>query len=286
MNKGIDEHNTALFFFLVVGAFLLLDFGFAATGTNSTIMTVFITNTAPTLTFAAVQPNPALPGQTLNVTANITDANGDAITATYVVYDPSGASASGTIGLVHLSGLVYFNDTYTLDANAAPGTWSVNVTYNDGIATRVNTTTFTVNSVTSTTLQNTPIDFGNQTVGLTAQRAENGTAVAGTYNGVLAGFPLIINNTGNVKANYTINGSNLIGNTRPAEIIGVGNVTWNVTNTGVGSRTGKVALSTAQTKIASDIAAGNSQNVYFWIDTPNGVSEQRYNGTVVIVTTT
>jgi hypothetical protein len=277
--------NAVLIFFLILAGLEILNFGFAVSITNSTIMTVFITNTAPVVTYLNVTPDPALPGQALTFKANATDANGDPLTFTIIYYNTTGANVSGAAISLSLNGATgyYTNNTFTLSPEADAGTWSVNVTVSDGLTTIVNKTTFTVSGLLSTGLKNTPIDFGNQTVGLTAQRAENGTALAGKYKGIVAGFPLIINNTGNLQANYSINGTDLISD--GGKIIGVGNVTWNVTATTDGTRTGKVALATgAPAKISDLVNAGDTQDVYFWIDTPNNVNQSQYNGTVLIET--
>lgn len=277
------ELNFALIVLVTLAAFSLINVGFATTFVNSTAMTVFIKNTAPQEIFANVTPNPAIPGQTLTFRANITDVNSDALKVNITYYNTTNKPQTGGINLhVPLNGLYYINNTFTLSATAAAGTWSVNATFSDGFVTVTNRTTFTVNSMTSTKLQNTPIDFGNQTVGQTAQRANNGTTVAGIYSSSIQGWPLVINNTGNTVANYSINGTNLVG---PTKTIGVSNVTWNTTRTGEGSRAGKVALTkTTPRLIVAHKSSGSNAKVCFWLDTPRGITQQRLNGTVKIVT--
>lgn len=264
-----------------MATFAVLDFGFATTFVNSTTMTVFIKNTAPVLLNATIAPDPAVPGQTMTYTANISDVNGDAVNGSITYYNTTNGARSIQIFLALESGL-YVNNTFTIPTDAEPGTWYANITFTDGIVTMVNKTTFTVSALTATRLQNTPINFGNQTVGLTAQRAENGTAVAGVYQGIVAGFPLIINNTGNIKANYSINGTDLVGATAT---IGAGNVSWNITATTIGERVGKIALTkTTPVTVEDGITAGLTSSVYFYLDTPN-VTQQTYNGNISIVTT-
>jgi len=282
-NQIKRELNFALIVLVALAAFSLINIGFATTFVNSTSMTVYIKNTAPQEIFANVTPNPAVPGQTLTYRANITDINGDSLKVNITYYNTTNKAQTGGTNLhVPLNGLYYTNNTFTLSATAAAGTWSVNATISDGFTTVTNRTTFTVNSLTSTKLQNTPVDFGNQTAGLTAQRAENGTSVAGTYPSGIRGWPLIINNTGNTIANYSINGTNLVG---PSKTIGVSNVTWNTTRTGEGSRSGKVALTKTTPKlIAAHKGSGTNSKVYFWLDTPRSITQQRLNGTVKIVT--
>ncbi len=280
----VARGNLVLFVFLVIASIALLGVGFATTQYLNTTMTVFITNTPPVLVYANVTPNPASPGNTLTFLANITDNNSDTITASIIYYNTTGAAQGGPTNLslasgTSLTGAIFSNNTYTLPSTAAAGTWTVNITFSDGIATVVNATSFTVSSVLSTALGNAPISFGNQTVGQTAQRAENGTAVAGIYYGTVNGFPLLLNNTGNIPANYSVNGTSLVGQTTPAQAIGPGNVTFNITDTGVGSAGGKIALpSAAPATIANGVTGGSVQKVYFYISTPNGISQQNYTG--------
>ncbi|MBN2421529.1 hypothetical protein JXB27_04590 [Candidatus Woesearchaeota archaeon] len=282
-NSKADSFNVTMFFFIVVAGLLLFEIGFATTLYNSTYMTVFITNTAPQMIFANATPNPALPGQTITARVNVSDANGDTLLVNITYYNTTSGAESDLISLV-LEGDFYTNNTFTLPATAPVGTWYFNTTISDGFTTTINMTTFTVNAVLSTRIDNSPIIFGNQTVGQTAQRAENGTYVAGVYSENINGFPLVLNNTGNVLANYSINGTYLVGQTDGSEIIGIGNVTWNVTITDSGTRAGKIGLTTAPAVIAAGIAASGAQNVYFWIDTPTGVTQQEYRGNISIET--
>lgn len=283
-NNKIDNFNVTMFFFIVVAGLLLFDIGFAETIYNSTYMTVFITNTAPQVIFSNATPNPAIPGQAVTARANITDVNGDSLSVNITYYNTTSGAESGIIHM-DLQGDFYTNNTFILPVTAPAGTWYFNITTSDGFTTTVNKTTFTVNGVLSTRVDNSPIIFGNQTVGQVAQRAQNGTYVAGTYAGNVNGFPLVLNNTGNVLAAYSINGTYLAGQTDGSKIIGVGNVTWAITDTGSGSRASKTALAVAPASIATDIAASLAQNVYFWIDTPTGVTQQEYRGNITIETT-
>ena len=276
------EAHVILLILVVLASLSLLNFGFASSISNSTRMFVWITNTAPVVVFANVTPNPALPSQTLTYKINVTDANSDTMTVSIIYYNTTHKARSSSIK-VPVNGNWRINNTFTLPSDADPGTWYVNATISDGLATVINKTIFTVSSLVGTRLQNSPIDFGNQTAGQTAQRASNGTAVAGKYKAITAGWPLIINNTGNTKNNYTINGTDLVGTSKT---IGVSNVTWALTRTGEGSRTSKTALTKSQVSITTGKTAGQSQRVYFWTDTPNGIKQQQYNGTIIIVTNT
>mgnify|MGYP006992524691 CR=1 FL=1 len=276
----------ALFLFIILAGFMLLDFGFAESKTNATRMTIFIKNTAPVIVWANVTSNPTLPGSYITIRGNASDANGDSLMFNVSIYNTTKGLIARRKMSYHPTEKIWVNNTYQLPADARPGNWYANITFYDGFTFVVNKTRFEVSSQTSTKLQNSPIDFGNQTVGQIAQRADNGTAVAGKYSTAIRGWPLILNNTGNTLVNYTLNGSDLKG---PTKTIGVGNVTWNITSNpvdGEGVATGKIKLTAAQKLVATGKAAKSYQKVYFWITTPNGITQQRLNGTVVIITST
>ncbi|RME78580.1 hypothetical protein D6774_00630 [Candidatus Woesearchaeota archaeon] len=232
---------------------------------------------APVINTVTDTPDPVDPGQTLGVTANITDNFG----ATTVILEVDYANGTKTNFTMTLqSGVatngIWFNDS--IDTFLAPGTYNYTVYASDAAGNEATPVggNFTVNTLVNIELVNVPIDFGNTTIPVTQRRADNGTAGNGYAGGTIKGFPAIVNNTGNVDVNVTIKGTNLTGQTDPAYEIDVSNVEWNLTAT-----PGTALTTTAQTLVNGLTAfTSTTQEVYFWISIPVGYIPQEYNGTV------
>ncbi len=264
---------------VLVSVLCFLNFSTIASAANQSITysTVYVINTLPNIQIVTESPNPAVPSDIITVKSNVTDANGDLNKVWAKYYNTTGGLIA-TVKLVYnTTSKLYQNNTFSIPANGAGGTWNVTVYANDTYGTVSKSTTFTVNSVIAMTLQNTPIDFGNSSVGVTNRRAENGTAVAGSYRGIVAGFPLKVNNTGNTKNNYTISGLQLVGQTNSAYKIGVSNVTYKLTSILPGT-----ALTGVNTLYSGNNAPKSIVNTYFWINVPTGIPQQQYKGNVTI----
>lgn len=249
----------------------------SAANNQTTYATVYVANSLPVVTDVTVNPSPANPSDTLTVTANVSDANGD-LDVVWVKYYNTTGDLVANLGLVYNGGTgLYENTSFTLAANADPGQWNATVYANDSFGESSDYFLFSVNGLVAMELKNTPIDFGNASAGETGRRADDGTTGSGYDGGTIKGFPLKVNNTGNVNQNYTIKGLDLVGDVNPAYNIGVGNVSYNLTNTGGAG----FSLTTSATQFASVISPAVIQDVYFWIDIP-AVPQQDYTGNVTI----
>ncbi len=264
---------------ILVSVLCFLNFSTIASAANQSITyaTVYVINTLPNIQTVTESPNPAVPSDIITVKANVSDVNGDLSKVWAKYYNTTGGLV-GTVKLIYnTTSKLYQNTTFTIPADAVGGTWNVTVYANDTYGTKSKSTTFTVNSVIAMALQNTPIDFGNSSVGVTNRRAENGTAVAGSYRGIVAGFPLKVNNTGNTKNNYSISGLQLVGQTNSAYKIGVSNVTYKLTSAPPGT-----ALTGVNMLYSGNNAPKSIVNTYFWINVPTGIPQQQYKGNVTI----
>jgi hypothetical protein len=264
---------------ILVSVMCFITFSTIASAANqsTTYATVYVMNTLPHIQTVTASPDPAVPSDVMTVKSNVSDVNGD-LDVVWAKYYNTTMGLVGTVSLTYnATSKLYADYTFTIPADAIGGTWNVTVYANDTYGTSSKSTTFTVNSVIAMTLQNTPIDFGNSSVGVANRRAENGTAIAGSYRGVVEGFPLIVNNTGNTKNNYTISGLDLVGQTNGAYKIGVSNVTYKLTSTPSGT-----ALTGVDTLYSGNNNAKSVVNTYFWINVPTGIPQQQYKGNVTI----
>ncbi|MGZ6972458.1 MAG: PKD domain-containing protein [Acidimicrobiia bacterium] len=113
-------------------------------GVNPTVTdttTVAVTNAAPIVDTPTVTPNPAPLGDAVTVSADFTDAGtNDAHTATISWGDST--TTTGTVNETHGSGSGVVTGSHTY---AAPGSYTVTVTVNDGVATDSATSTAVVN---------------------------------------------------------------------------------------------------------------------------------------------
>ncbi len=254
-----------------------------AAANETTEVLVNVVNSPPVVREVTVSPDPADPGNTLTVTANVTDVNSDIIsvvgTFDYGTPDNTGDDVSVTLVFNPLSEL-YENNTFAVPFTAPAGLWAFNVTATDSFALQnKNSTTFIVNKLITIALANTPIDFGNASAGEFDRRADDGTPGSG-YTGVtVKGFPLQIINGGNVNLNYSINSSNLIGSTDQSFNITVSNLSYNTAPNATTSTNMAYALQ----PISGDNAINSTEDVFFFLDIPLGTPEQSYRGNVTIV---
>lgn len=224
-------------------------------------------------------PDPVDPGQAINFTANVTDNEG---VDTVIVGVYNGTEYNNHT--MTCTGAVTDRDCYydDYDTSISAGTYNYTVYANDtsgNEATPV-TSNFTVNTQVAITLSQVPIDFGNTTIPVSERRADNGTAGDGYTGGTVKGFPAVVNNTGNVDIDLSINGTDLVGQTNGAYTVGVGNVTYNTTDSTPGTE-----LTTTEATIATTVSMHTPTDVYFWITLPEGLISQSYQGTVNIYAT-
>ena len=163
-------------------------------------------------------------------------------------------------------------DMYYFDQN---GAWSINVTIQDDQGENVinSSTTFTYTVLAGMKINQTSLTW---------------PSVAGGQNDVGSNNdPIQINNTGNQEPNdINVTGFNLIGETTPADLILVGNIT--VENASEGC-TGTVMQNATSLNITSSIlfrgnhsvnynnATSGQELIYFCVDVPLGISQQSYS---------
>ncbi len=233
----------------------------------TTYMVVTVGNVAPDVVIAWTTPGTSFnPDATVTINANATDDNGQSdIVLVNVTYTGAGGE-SYYYKMSYVSGVLYQNDSLVLPHNATPGTWQANVSAIDQAgATDYYDATFTVNTIVSIELLNTPVNFSTLTTGQTDQEALN---------------HLQINNTGNINLNYTIEGLDLVGVNDGGYEIGVSNVTYDATSAyDFGD---EVTLTTSAVKFAGDKAPPSLTNVSFRIDISTGLANQDYKGNLTI----
>jgi hypothetical protein len=245
------------------------DFALSDSGTQTFTVT---DTTDPVINNISDTPDPVDPGATINFTANVTDNVN--VNATWV-------EISGTNYSMTQSGSsdIWYYDTF--DTNIAAGTYDYTVYANDtygNTATPVSSN-FTINSLISLSLEQIPVAFGNTTIPVTDRRADNGTAGSGYTGGTIKGFPMMINNTGNVNENFSISGTDLTGLAQPAYEVGVGNVSYDLDDGVAGASTLTTTLTQFTTSV---IAMNNYEELYFWISIPSGLPSQNYKGDINI----
>jgi len=248
---------------------LMISTAVALNETQATYATVHVLNTAPVINSVGATPDPVDPSTTITIKVNATDDNQD-ITEVWATLDmgTGGTGDDVSLQLTYNGGTGLYENTHGLAYDAAPGTWTIAANVTDGASVDNDSGTFTVNGVVNLALINTPIDFGNASVGDTDNSAEVGT-----------GFPLTMNNTGNVNVTFETKGEDLQGQTQGSYNIGVGNLKVYHQNS-VGSAS---ALSTSYQQVGSQTSPGNTEDAYFWITIPNGLPEQEYQGNVTVM---
>ncbi len=229
----------------------------------------------PTITFLNDTPDPVSPIGLLNITANLTD-NYD-ISSAWVDIEGINYTMTRNGGSAQGSGIVYY---HAFTPYLSPGLHNYTVYANDTFNNLAvpKKSNFTVTTLVSLDLKQDPVSFGNASPGDSMRRAENGTSVPGSYEGTYKGFPMIVNNTGNIELDFSLAGTALVGQTNNAYSIGVGNMTWNTTSvSALGTR-----LSTSPAVFDNNIAMSSNSQLYFWIDVPYGLPSQQYSGSINI----
>ncbi len=230
---------------------------------NSTEKTFFIIkDTAPPIINSAnASPDNVDPGNIINITANVTDNVAvDAVIFELIDFNSSKInytmSGTGTD--------IYFFDA--LNTTMPSGLYFFTIYANDtsGNSAAPKTGNFTINSLVSISLKNTPINFSTSEAGFIVNAS------------VSQGFPLIINNTGNVNANITIYGLDLIGQDIPSYFINITNVlySFNQSNISTALDSTPVFLITLNTS--------QSESIFFRLMIPLGTLAQQYHGNVTL----
>jgi hypothetical protein len=136
----------------------------------------------------------------------------------------------------------------------------INASYNSGTVRNFTSQNFTYNSLSA-------IDINVSTINFTGLPGE-------TVNSTSA-YPLSIKNTGNVKVNVSINGSDFIGETDPSYIVGIGNVSYNESETG-----NFINLTHDYALVFSFLNPAEERYLYFKAYIPTGFLPQFYNNTI------
>jgi hypothetical protein len=202
-------------------------------------------------------PDPVDPGATINFTANVTD-NVD-VSAAWVGIEGTNYSMtqSGSTD-------IWYYDTF--DTNIAPGTYNYTVYANDTTnnpATPVSGN-FTINTLISLSLTSAPINFTSVQPGNTVNAS------------VGFGWPVYVENIGNVNENVSVKGTNLVGETNPAYTITVINVEWDTVEA---FPTGNPLTFTYE-QLIGNLSVDDNVTVYFRLNAPLNIISQNYTGNV------
>ena len=216
-------------------------------------------NAAPDVAITSISPDPADPGDTVTVSGTLTDPNGidDVTSLTYDVKYPNGTTyESGSI--TSIVSPWSFNFALPTGCNAPPGTWTVNVTANDGTISDTDSSTFVVNDLVAITVTN--MNYGSVTAG-TNNNPGNHT----------------VTNDGNVAIVFdekTTSGYN--------NDTGDG-ITW----TDMADNGNTITADNIRTDwtASTSIAACASAVVDFKLDVPTGTSSGTYTGTTTFTPT-
>jgi len=226
-------------------------------GSSSTLnLTINLDYVAPVINSVAATPDPVpIPGNVLNITADITDDRN--ISSAWITYNNTNYTMSN-------DGDTYYNSSFNTDLPA--GIYNFTIYANDtsnNNATPV-TSNFTVSIYISLSLTNGVINFTD------VYPNEIANATAGY------GWPVVITNNGNVNENITIKGTNLVGLTNPSYQINVNRVQWNY-NTDFGAY---YLLNSTEQTFYNDLARYTNQTVYFRLFAPKNIISQGYRGNV------
>jgi len=204
-------------------------------------------------------------GVTINITVNVTDPD---YNLAYV--EANFTWPDGTIVYKNLTSVTGKNYThvwnYTLPWDIPNGTATINVTAYDvyGQANSTNTTLIILETI-SLTLTNKPVDFSI---------VYPGQIVNATPG---YGWPLNVGVDGNVLVNLTQNASAyLTGLDDPTDKIGIGNVTWNTSDSGTFT-----PLKTTYSIVNESVQSGQIIPIYYRLFVPL-VKPQPYGGYLYI----
>ncbi len=232
----------------------------------SEILWVYISladNVNPVIHWINDTPDPVTPGFVINFTANITDdVSVDSVWIRIEGnnYSMNLASGTNTSGIWLYSGLntsmfyagIY---NYTVYANDTSGNYADSMTSN-----------FSISEVISLVLYNIPINFTSIYAGDTV----NATS--------LQGWPLQVENDGNVYENITISGLDMAGQTNSSYVINVSNILWALDSNFSSSNN----LAYSEQLVAGNTAKNYVEDIYFKLYSPLNIISQEYRGNVTL----
>ncbi len=226
-----------------------------AVSSNFTVVDV----TLPVINSISDSPDPVDPGTVINITANVTDNTG----VSKVWVQINGLNYT----MLKADSETYYYDGF--DTSSVPaGTHNYYVYAND---TSGNNATpivgsFSVNPLVSVMLYNYPVNFTSTEVGFTVNATN------------AKGFPMIIENEGNVYVNVSIKGTDMIGQINNSYTIPVNQIEYSLYESFNESNT----LTTGFTSIVDNILYFSNRTVYFRISVPINRIQQTYQGNLTI----
>jgi hypothetical protein len=251
---------------VLLPAVMLVD----AAGSTSFTSSTTVNNVAPSsIMIDPVANFDPSPGTTKNLTVyfNATDSNGYADlndNTASVSINRSGETTRQNTTCAVLShptlSSTRYNCTIVVYYYDGSGVWSINASVRDtSTAYLSNVSTFSLNTLDSLNVSQTTISF---------------TGGPGTSNIAASPQPQQVTNIGN--QNYTTVQITGFSFTSGSNVLGVGNVTMNWTNSGgVGQQlVNNSAVSLTNGTLAK--GAGSSQNIYFWLSIPTNTPAGSY----------
>ncbi len=262
---------------LVWGIFLfisLMSISFSQETEEKTYTYVYVRNAAPSVEEVLINPDPAVPYDTLTIKAKVRDLNND-ITNVVAVIENKDYNIKEELELKYDKTLDLYLNTYTLNSNAPPGTWKVEVTAIDsGNKQAILASSFKVNIVVSIDLDQVPIDFGEKDVNSLDVEADN---ILDDKDDI-QGFPMKITNSGNTDITLKISGSDMVGQQISEQKINVENLHYNT----ILDKSNYKTLSKDLQILSQNLLPNKGEEVYFWLTIPSGISEQAFKGDISI----
>jgi len=217
-----------------------------------------VDTSGPVINWINDTPDPVDPGNIINFTANITDLS--SISALIEINSQNFS--------MFQSGDIFYYDV--LDTFIVAGTYDYRIFANDtnGFEATPLLGNFTVNTLISLQLFNTPINFSSVSPGVLANALS------------LYGWPLVVKNTGNVEENLSIQGTDMIGIVDSGESIAKINVKWDLNSSFLDSNN----LS-ASDQYVTNLPMAENDSLYFKLNVPNYLQSQAYQGNVTLTAT-
>jgi hypothetical protein len=203
-------------------------------------------------------------GVVVNITVNVSDENLDYVEGKFTW--PNGTEVYENL-TYHPTNNYTHNWTYTIPWSMPPGVANITVTAYDipGLFNSTNTTLI-INETYTLDLINTPINFSTVSPGRIVNASSG------------EGWPLLVVVTGNVPVNLSQRGEPyLTGLIDSTERIGINNITWNTSASGLFSE----LSSSYYLLVNKSLQPGYDQPIYYKLNVPS-VKPQRYGGLVYI----
>lgn len=241
---------------------------------------LFVVNHSITIFTAADNPDPVNPFDTLNLTAGVNSTTvigpvlvgvdfGNGTIINYTMVQIIGDPQNGT----------WLNDSLDTYLPAGPYNYTIYAQTQFGKQAVPVTGTLNISTLVTISLDQAPIDFGNTTSGTVNRSADNGTGGNGYEGGLVKGFPLLVNNDGNVNSSIFILGTNLVGTLDSNYQIDVGDVSFS--NTSLVATATPLSTSSAQVLWNLNLLGGQG-DIFFWISPTGTLFKQSYSGNVTI----